>query len=153
MAAYVIYEGEVLDQERYEDYKPKAAASIVAAGGRYLIRGGEVEVLAPAGRTVVLEFSTMQAARAWYRTEEYNEIRKIREGAARVRMYIVDGFAWPTTAPNCRPVIEDALAPIEKVQPRAPASRRAAIASSVLPSAFCASPRLYHARACRGDGL
>ena len=93
MAAYVIYEGEVLDPERYEDYKPKAAASIVAAGGRYLIRGGEVEVLAPAGRTVVLELSTMQAARAWYRTEEYNEIRKIREGAARVRMYIVDGFA------------------------------------------------------------
>ena len=93
VAAYVIYEGEVLDPERYEDYKPKAAASIVAAGGRYLIRGGEVEVLAPAGRTVVLEFSTMQAARAWYGTEEYNEIRKIREGAARVRMYIVDGFA------------------------------------------------------------
>lgn len=96
MAAYVIYEGEVLDPERYEDYKPKAAASIVAAGGRYLVRGGEVEVLegeAPAGRTVVLEFSTMQAARAWYGSEEYNEIRKIREGAARVRMYIVDGFA------------------------------------------------------------
>ena len=96
VAAYVIYEGEVLDPERYEDYKPKAAASIVAAGGRYLVRGGEVEVLegeAPAGRTVVLEFSTMQAARAWYRSEEYNEIRKIREGAARVRMYIVDGFA------------------------------------------------------------
>lgn len=52
----------------------------------------ELEGEAPAGGTVVLQFSTMQAARAWYRSEEYNEIRKTREGAARVRMYIVDGF-------------------------------------------------------------
>jgi len=96
MSAYVIYEGEVLDPERYEDYKPKAAASIVAAGGKYLVRGGEVEVLegeAPAGRTVVLEFPTMQAALAWYRSEEYTEVRKIREGAARARVYVVDGYA------------------------------------------------------------
>ena len=96
MSAYVIYEGEVLDPERYEDYKPKAAASIVAAGGTYLVRGGDVEVLegeAPAGRTVVLEFPTMQAALAWYRSEEYTEVRKIREGAARARVYVVDGYA------------------------------------------------------------
>ena len=96
MAAYVVYQGEVLDPERYDEYKAKGAASIVAAGGRYLVRGGDVEVLegeAPAGRTVVLEFPTMQAAIDWYRSDEYTEIRKIREGAARARMYVVDGVA------------------------------------------------------------
>lgn len=96
MAAYVIYQGEVLDPERYDEYKAKGAASILAAGGRYLVRGGDVEVLegeAPAGRTVVLEFPTMQAAIDWYRSDEYTEIRKIREGAARARMYVVDGVA------------------------------------------------------------
>ena len=96
MAAYVVYQGEVLDPERYDEYKTKSAASIVAAGGRYLVRGGDVEVLegeAPAGRTVVLEFPTMQAAIDWYRSDEYTEIRKIREGAARARMYVVDGVA------------------------------------------------------------
>lgn len=96
MAAYVVYQGEVLDPERYDEYKTKGAASIVAAGGRYLVRGGDVEVLegeAPAGRTVVLEFPTMQAAIDWYRSDEYTEIRKIREGAARARMYVVDGVA------------------------------------------------------------
>ena len=94
MAAYVIYQGEVTDPARYEEYKTKAAASIIAAGGRYLVRGGDVEVLegdAPAGRTVVLEFPTMQAAVDWYRSEEYTTIRKIRDGAARARMYAVDG--------------------------------------------------------------
>jgi uncharacterized protein (DUF1330 family) len=95
VAAYVIYQGEVIDAERYEEYKTKAAASIVAAGGRYLVRGGDVEVLegdAPASRTVVLEFPTMQAVLDWYRSEEYTAIRRIREGAARVRLYVVDGI-------------------------------------------------------------
>jgi uncharacterized protein (DUF1330 family) len=95
VAAYVIYQGEVLDAERYDEYKTKAAASIIA-GGRYLVRGGDVEVLegeAPAGRTVVLEFPTLQAALDWYRSDEYTEIRQIREGAAVARMYVVDGVA------------------------------------------------------------
>ena len=94
MAAYVIYQGEVLDPERYEEYKVQAAASIAAAGGRYVVRGGEFEVLegdAPAGRTVVLEFPTRAAAVEWYRGEQYSAAREIREGAARAHMYVVDG--------------------------------------------------------------
>jgi uncharacterized protein (DUF1330 family) len=94
VAAYVIYQGEVLDPERYEEYKVKASESIIAAGGRYLVRGGDVEVLegeAPAGRTVLLEFKTMQAALDWYRGAEYTEIRSIREGASRARMFVVEG--------------------------------------------------------------
>ena len=94
MAAYVIYQGDVTDPERYEKYKVLAAASIVAAGGRYIVRGGDVEALegdAPAGRTVVLEFATRQAAVDWYRSDEYTAIRQIREGAARARLYVVDG--------------------------------------------------------------
>jgi uncharacterized protein (DUF1330 family) len=100
MPAYVIYQGEVTDAERYEEYKARAAASILAAGGRYVVRGGDVDVLegdAPEGRTVVLEFPTRQAAIDWYRSEEYTEIRKIREGAARARLYVVDGVTEQPT--------------------------------------------------------
>jgi uncharacterized protein (DUF1330 family) len=97
VAAYVIYQGEVLDANRYGEYMPKAAASILAAGGEYLVRGGDVEVLegeAPAGRTVVAKFPSMKAALDWYRSDEYTEIRKIREGAARIRaLYVVNGVA------------------------------------------------------------
>jgi uncharacterized protein (DUF1330 family) len=94
VTAYVIYQGEVLDPERYEEYKTKAAASIAAAGGRYLVRGGDTECLEgdpPVGRTVVLEFPTLQAAMDWYRGDEYAAARKIREGAARARAYVVAG--------------------------------------------------------------
>lgn len=94
MTAYVIYQGEVLDPVRYEAYKAEAAESVRAAGGLYLARGGEIEVLEgepPPGRTVVLEFPTSEAAVAWYRGERYREARTLREGVARARMYVVDG--------------------------------------------------------------
>ena len=95
MPAYVIYQAEVLDAERYEEYKAQAGPNVAAAGGRYLVRGGEVEALEgdpPAGRTVVLEFPTMQTALDWYRSEEYTAVRQLREGVARVNLYIVTGI-------------------------------------------------------------
>ncbi len=95
MSAYVIYQGEVLDPARYDEYRVKAAVSVANAGGRYVVRGGDIDVLegdAPPGRTVVLEFPDMAAARAWYDGEEYTAARAIRAGAARARMYVVDGY-------------------------------------------------------------
>ena len=96
MAAYVIYQGEVLDAGRYEEYKAQVSPNITAAGGRYLVRGGAAEALEgdlPAGRTVVLEFHTRQAALDWYWSEGYTAIRRLREGAARAILYVVDGVA------------------------------------------------------------
>lgn len=94
MAAYVIYQGEVLDPERYEEYKVRSAASVADAGGRFVVRGGEFEMLegnAPPGRNVVIEFPTRAAAVEWYRGEQYTAARAIREGAARVQVYVIDG--------------------------------------------------------------
>jgi uncharacterized protein (DUF1330 family) len=94
--AYVIYESVVTDPERYERYKSRAAATIEAAGGRYIVRGGDMEVLegeSPAGRVVVLEFPTMQMALDWYRGADYAEVKKLREGAAQARMYVTVGLA------------------------------------------------------------
>lgn len=95
MPAYVIYQGEVTDTERYDKYKPLSAASISAAGGRLIVRGGEFEVLegtTPLPRTVVIEFPTRQAAVDWYNGAAYVEARHVREGAAVANMYVVDGY-------------------------------------------------------------
>ena len=96
MAAYVIYQCDVVDPGRYDEYKAKAAASIEAAGARYIVRGGDIEVLegeAPASRTVIIEFPDRETAARWYEDEMYSEARKIRDGAAIARMYVVDGVA------------------------------------------------------------
>ena len=94
MTAYVVYSADVIDQDRYEEYKQRAEASVVAAGGRYIVRGGDIEVLEgepPAGRTVILEFPSRDAATAWYRSDEYAVARKVRASAATARLYVIDG--------------------------------------------------------------
>ena len=94
MGAYVVYEAEVTDPERYERYKELAGPAVAAAGGRYLARGGRtasLEGAAPARRAVVIEFDSLEAAVAWYEGEAYTAARALREGAATARAYVVEG--------------------------------------------------------------
>ncbi len=95
MAAYVIYQAEVLDAEQYARYREKSTPAVAAGGGEFLVRGGDVDVLegdAPAGRTVVVRFPSMEAAREWYDGDLYREARALRAGAVRADAYIVDGI-------------------------------------------------------------
>ena len=95
MPAYVVVETDITDPEPYEQYKAAASAAITAAGGRYLVRGGELAVLEgdwQPSRLVVLEFEDLAAARRWYASEAYQEARKLREGAARLRVVAVQGI-------------------------------------------------------------
>jgi uncharacterized protein (DUF1330 family) len=94
MPAYVIVETDITDPERYERYKVAAAEAVAAAGGRYVARGGELDVLEGdwrPPRLVVLEFEDLAAARRWYGSERYQAARQLREGAARIRMVAVQG--------------------------------------------------------------
>jgi uncharacterized protein (DUF1330 family) len=94
MPAYIIYQAEVTDPAQYEQYKTAAAKALTDAGGRYIVRGGEFDVLEgdpPEGRTVVVEFPSRQAALDWYHGAAYTEARALRANAARARMYVVDG--------------------------------------------------------------
>jgi uncharacterized protein (DUF1330 family) len=95
MAAYVVIQVEVLDPEQYAPYRAASTTALAAAGGEFIVRGGDVEVLEgdpPPGRTVVLRFPSMDAARAWYHSDAYQTARRLREGAARMDAYIVDGL-------------------------------------------------------------
>jgi uncharacterized protein (DUF1330 family) len=95
MSAYVIYTADVSDPDQYELYKAQAAPAVAAHGGAYIARGGAIDVLegdTPRGRTVILEFPTMQAARQWYDSDEYQTARALRENAGRASAYVVDGI-------------------------------------------------------------
>jgi uncharacterized protein (DUF1330 family) len=66
MAAYVVVEVLITNEEEYEKYKPLASASVAAHGGSYKVRGGAVDSLegdAVEGRIVVLEFPDLERAR------------------------------------------------------------------------------------------
>jgi uncharacterized protein (DUF1330 family) len=94
MSAYVVVETDITDPERFERYKAVAAEALAAAGGRYVVRGGELDVFEGdwrPTRLVVLEFEDLAAARRWYDSEGYRLARRLREGAARLRMVAVQG--------------------------------------------------------------
>src|SRR5574337_1457170 len=74
MKGYLFAEIEIIDPETYKQYMPLAAAAIAAFGGRYLVRGGDPEVLEGdrnTKRVVVLEFETIERARAFYHSAQY----------------------------------------------------------------------------------
>ena len=94
MAAYVCVEIDIHDPETYEAYKTLAPPSIAQYGGRYIARGGRTETLegdwSPT-RFVILEFDTMDAAKAWWSSPEYVEGKAMRQRSAYTRMLLVEG--------------------------------------------------------------
>jgi|SRR5260370_34837609 len=96
MAAYLIVEIEVSDPGKYERYKELAPPSIARYGGRYLARGGKTETLEGSWspkRLVILEFPSMDNARAWWASKEYAEAKGLRQASAATEMVLLEGHA------------------------------------------------------------
>ena len=94
MPAYVIAETDVHDPEQYEHYRAAVPDTLARYGGRFVARGGELGLLEgdwQPKRVVILEFDDLAAARRWYESPEYREVKKLREGAARLSLVAVDG--------------------------------------------------------------
>ena len=95
MAAYLIARVEVTNPDAYESYKKLAAAAIEKYDGRYLARGGNMETLEgdqESRRVVIVWFPTLEQAKKFYASPEYQEAKAAREGAAKGQFVVVDGI-------------------------------------------------------------
>ena len=95
MAVYAVVNVRVTDPARYEEYRAEAPATIERYGGRYLARGGAVEVLEgdwDPQRLVVLEFESMGRLREWYDSPEYAPLKRLRGEAAATQFVVVEGL-------------------------------------------------------------
>lgn len=96
MPVYVISDVTIRDREAMESYRSRAAASIAAYGGRYLVRGGAVEALEGDWKPdplIVVEFSDKERAHAWYRSREYQSALTFRDAALSRNLILVEGYA------------------------------------------------------------
>jgi uncharacterized protein (DUF1330 family) len=95
VSAYVVVEVDVENPEGYAEYAPLATESVAKHGGRFLVRGGKSEVWEGewAARIVVLEFESLDAARAWYFSDDYQAAAAIRHRHSHARMVAVEGTA------------------------------------------------------------
>jgi uncharacterized protein (DUF1330 family) len=94
MATYIIANVEVTDPVTYERYRKDVPATIERYGGRFLVRGGAVQVLEGQfvpKRIVVLEFPNMERAKAWWDSPEYRPLRALRQSASRGDLFVVEG--------------------------------------------------------------
>jgi uncharacterized protein (DUF1330 family) len=95
MTAFVIASVNVTNPEKYKDYMALSPGAIAAHGGKFVVRGGNPEILEgewPRPRVVVVEFASREAAKKFYDSVEYTEARKKREGAAEFSMIVVDAI-------------------------------------------------------------
>ena len=94
MAGYVIIDGEVIDEAAFAEYAEKIVEVIAEAGGKYLVRGGGVNVIdgdwSPQ-RLVIIEFDSVEQAQGWIDSPGYQEIHELRDRGIRSNLLIVQG--------------------------------------------------------------
>lgn len=96
MTAYMIVDTKIKNADAYEEYKALARPLAEKFGGQYRVRGGEMvacetDLWSPT-RMVVIEFPDMAAARAFYESNEYEPIKKIRRANSECTVVLVDGI-------------------------------------------------------------
>lgn len=95
MPAYVIADIEVTDSAGYQEYAQQAPATVAHHGGRYLARGGAVDVLEGEWiphRLVILEFDSAEAAHRWHASEEYAAPKALRRKTSRGNFVVIEGL-------------------------------------------------------------
>jgi uncharacterized protein (DUF1330 family) len=94
MAGYIIVDVQITDPAAYERYKAAVPATLAAYGGKFLVRGGRAETLEgnwEPNRIVVVEFESVEKAKAWWSSQEYAAPKQLRQSASLTKMIVVEG--------------------------------------------------------------
>ena len=94
MPAYVIVRVNVTHMDTYSEYMKHTPATVAQYGGKFVVRGGDVTTLEgnkETRRVVLLQFDSIDAAKAWYHSPEYQAAKAIREGAADAQFIAIEG--------------------------------------------------------------
>ena len=75
------------------DYLDQVQATLDPFGGKFIVQGGEMDVLegAWAGSAILLSFPDLAKARAWYKSPAYQKILHLRTDHVVADIILVDG--------------------------------------------------------------
>ena len=93
MGAFMFIQAEITDPEQFMEYAKRAPALIAKNGGRYRCMRGAVEQLEgkPDNRKIVVsEWPSMEAAKTFWDSDEYQQLKAVREGAAEIDVFLVE---------------------------------------------------------------
>ena len=95
MTAYVIFDVEIKDPARYQDFMNGVKPALAEAGARYLARGGAHKVYEgdwEPRRIVLLEFPSVAAWESFYNGSVYRGLKAVRDECSSARLVSVVGL-------------------------------------------------------------
>jgi len=94
-SAYIVIRVDIRDWDAYREYMKHTPRVIAKFGGRFIVRGAESETLEGEEETlrlVIIEFPSVEEAKGFYRSEEYQAAKKLREGGGDAQFVVVGGY-------------------------------------------------------------
>lgn len=91
---YVVAEVEAHDLDAMKQYGAKVPETLAPFNHHYVVLSNNIQALEgdpPKGGIVIIAFDSVAKAREWYDSPAYAAVRPIRQGAAKSRIYIVEG--------------------------------------------------------------
>jgi uncharacterized protein (DUF1330 family) len=92
---YVILTEAIHDPEGMDVYGRESTAALIEHAGRVLVVDDQVQVVEGewhGTRTVIVEYESVERARAWYDSPSYQAALPLRQAAANCNVVIVSGF-------------------------------------------------------------
>ena len=95
MPAFVIFDVDIRDPARYQEFMSGVKPALEAAGARYLARGGAHKVYEgdwTPRRIVILEFPSVSAWEEFYNGAVYQGLKSVRNACSSARLVSVEGM-------------------------------------------------------------
>ncbi|MDH3637601.1 MAG: DUF1330 domain-containing protein [Gammaproteobacteria bacterium] len=94
MSTYLVGDITVHNPQGYRDYVSQVSHFVAKYQGKYLIRGGDIEVKEGdwhPERLVIIEFPTQEHAQGFLKDPEYQPVAAIRQATATSNLLLVEG--------------------------------------------------------------
>jgi uncharacterized protein (DUF1330 family) len=105
MTAYLIVDLDIHNPEGFQEYQNNVSSFIAKHGGRYIVRGGEFDVIEghfKPHRLVIFEFPNRRSIRNMFADEGYLKLAQVRFRTAKTIAVAVDGIEWDATTEVAR---------------------------------------------------
>ncbi len=96
MSAYVIFDVDIRDSARYQEFMAGVKPALDKAGAKYLARGGPHTVHEgdwQPRRIVLLEFPSLDAWEEFYHGPTYQGLKAVRDACSSARLVSVAGLS------------------------------------------------------------
>ena len=95
MPAFLIVHSKLTDADAFEHYVKATGPSLEHYQGTYLLGGGLSEVLEGShdkDRTVIFQFPSIQDAKSWYQSEDYQSVKPLRKHTGTFDFVLMNSF-------------------------------------------------------------